>query len=74
MKEELLILRKKIGIEFLNKIDSYKEENNISYSEIAEKVGIDKYYFGNLRNKIKNKGIIPSDKILKKFSKIGITI
>lgn len=74
MKEELLVLRKKIGIEFLNKIDSYKEKNKISYGEIAEKVGIDKYYFGNLRNKIKNKGIIPSDKILKKFSKIGITI
>ncbi|MEE1477097.1 MAG: hypothetical protein ACLUBL_03530 [Fusobacterium sp.] len=70
MKEELIKVQKKIGHEFLLKIDIYKKKNNLSYSEIAEIVGIDKYYFANLRNKIKKNNIVPSEKVIKKFKKI----
>lgn len=70
MKEELIKVQKKIGHEFLLKIDTYKKKNNLSYSEIAEIVGIDKYYFANLRNKIKKNNIVPSEKVIKKFKKI----
>lgn len=72
MNEELIKAKKKIGLEFLNKIYEYKERNNISYKEMSKIVGINNYYFGNLRYKIKVKGIIPTEKVLKKFKKIGI--
>ncbi|EPC09150.1 MULTISPECIES: hypothetical protein [Fusobacterium] len=72
MKEELIELQKKIGEDFLEKIENYKKENDLSYKEVAKLVGISNYYFGNLRNKIKNKGILPSEKVMKKFEKIGI--
>ncbi|MFR3819625.1 MAG: hypothetical protein ACLTXO_13905 [Fusobacterium varium] len=72
MKEELLELQKKIGEDFLKKIEIYKKENNLSYNEIAKIVGINNYYFGNLRNKIKKMGILPSEKVMKKFEKIRI--
>ncbi len=70
MKEELVKVQKKIGHNFLLKVDIYKKRNNLSYSKIADIVGIDKYYFANLRNKIKKNNIVPSDKVMKKFSKI----
>lgn len=70
MKEELLELQKKIGEDFLKKIEIYREKNNLSYKEIAKLVGINNYYFGNLRSKIRNKGILPSEKVMKKFEKI----
>lgn len=72
MKEELIEIQKKLGKEFLHKIDRYKEKNDLSYSQIAEIVGIDKFYFANLRNKIKKENLVPTDKVLKKFKKIGI--
>lgn len=72
MKEELLKLQKKIGKDFLEKIEIYREKNNLSYKEIAELVGINNYYFGNLRSKIRNKGMLPSEKVIKKFEKIGM--
>lgn len=70
MKEELIKVQKKIGHEFLLKVDIYKKRNHLSYSEIADIVGIDKYYFANLRNRIKKNNIVPTDKVMKKFSKI----
>lgn len=72
MREELIKLHKKIGQDFLDKIDEYKEKNNISYNDIAKIVGINRFYFGNLRNKIKKNGISPSEKLLIKFEKAGI--
>lgn len=72
MKEKLLEVQKKIGEEFLLKIDTYKSKNNLSYSEIAEIVGVDKFYFANIRNKIKKYNVVPTDKLLEKFKKIGI--
>lgn len=70
MKEELIKVQKKIGHEFLEKVDIYKKRNHLSYSEIADIVGIDKYCFANLRNRIKKNNIVPTDKVMKKFSKI----
>ena len=72
MKEELIKFLKNLGQEFLLKVDEYKENNHLSYSKIADIVGIDKFYFANLRNKIKNNNAVPTDKIIKKFSKIII--
>ena len=72
MKEELIQIQEKVGKEFLSKIDKYKEKNNLSYSQIAEIVGINKFYFANLRNKIKKESLVPTDKVLKKFEKINI--
>ncbi|MCF2626229.1 hypothetical protein I6E17_08690 [Fusobacterium perfoetens] len=70
MKEELVEVQKKIGQEFLLKIDTYKRNNHLSYTDIADIVGIDKFYFANLRNKIKKNKTVPTDKVIKKFSKI----
>lgn len=72
MITELEEVKKKIGHNFLKKIDKYKKQNNISYNQIADLVGINKFYFANLRNKIKKENQIPSEKILKKFEKLGI--
>lgn len=63
---------KKIGKQFLAEIDNYKTQNNLSYSKIADIVGVDRFYFANVRNKIKNHNIVPTDKLLEKFKKIGI--
>ena len=62
MKEELIKIQEKVGKEFLSKIDKYKEKNNLSYSQIAEIVGINKFYFANLRNKIKKGSLVPTDR------------
>lgn len=72
MREEIKKLKKKVSDEFLEKIEIYKNNNGLSYKEIADLVGINIYYFNNLRYRMKKEEIIPSDKILKKFEKIGI--
>lgn len=72
MREEIKKLKKKVSNEFLEKIEIYKKNSGLSYKEIADLVGINIYYFNNLRCRMKKEEIIPSDKILKKFEKIGI--
>lgn len=47
----------------LEKIENYKIKNNLKYSEIAEKLGISKYSFANMRHNWENNKCSPSGRI-----------
>lgn len=65
--ETLKKVKKRMGLNFLEKIDEYKLSHNCSYNDIAREVGISIYYFANLRSKIKKTFIFPSEKTVQKF-------
>lgn len=51
----------------LNKIEKYKKENNLKYSEIAKKLGISQYSFANMRHNWEHGKCSPSGKIFHKI-------
>lgn len=57
----------KLNEKVLDKIEKYKDKNNLKYSEIAEKIGISKYSFANMRHNWEKKKCSPSGRIFEKI-------
>ena len=72
MTDRLIKLKAKISVDFIRKIEKYKKNNRLSYGEIARIAGINKFYFANLRSKIKKGKSFVGEETLKKFEKAKI--